>query len=429
MAGLEDTKTANNMYMILLATVASVLLLASFSPLNDNYSISSLDNETFNFTGNDTVNATLELGDENLSWNGTEPWSDENTTEENQTAGEELTLVTIGENGTASEPEPNMTENGTAEPELNITENETSQPELNITENETAEPELNLTENGTAEPELNITENETVSEPELNITGNETEPETNITENGTAPETPKNKTRSSSYGTLALPGISVVNVLLNATSQNNLTSNNLTCNYALNGTATTAAVTWYRNGAPVMALYMPFEGGSTFFGNSFYDYSGSSNNAVPATTSATWSATAGRDGRGAYVFDQSASNCIFIPQTSSLNIAGNFTITVWFKRYSSASWERLVTKPYTSDSAPWTMYGLLLDDANHIRMEMSNGSNNGINGVTTIQNGTWYFAAARYNGTTMSLYLNGNLENSARFTGTLQTANTNLSIG
>jgi len=43
------------------------------------------------------------------------------------------------------------------------------------------------------------------------------------------------------------------------------------CTYTLTGSATTAAVAWYRNSQPAMTLYLPFEGGATA---ALQDYSG-----------------------------------------------------------------------------------------------------------------------------------------------------------
>ena len=48
-----------------------------------------------------------------------------------------------------------------------------------------------------------------------------------------------------------------------------------------------------------MTVYMPFEGGEA---NALLDYSGNSNDGTKGA-GAVWNATAGHDGRGAFLFD------------------------------------------------------------------------------------------------------------------------------
>ena len=148
-----------------------------------------------------------------------------------------------------------------------------------------------------------------------------------------------------------------------------------------------------------MLLYMPMEGNSS---NALLDYSGNANHGTNFG-GATWNATGGYDGNGSFMFN--GSNCITANSSSSLNITGNFTITTWFRRDAAADWQRMVAKSHTSDADPWTMWGLLFDDANHLRMEVSTGgAQASVNGATTITNGVWYFATAMFNGTDISLY-------------------------
>ena len=77
--------------------------------------------------------------------------------------------------------------------------------------------------------------------------------------------------------TITLSSVEINNLFLNATSLFNISADNLTCNYNLAGTATTAAVAWYKNDAPIMLLYLPFEGNNS---NALSDYSGSAHTSV-----------------------------------------------------------------------------------------------------------------------------------------------------
>jgi len=83
---------------------------------------------------------------------------------------------------------------------------------------------------------------------------------------------------------------------------------------------------WYRNGSNIMVLNMPFEGGS----NSTFtkDYSGYGNNGT--VSGATWNASSGYDGKGAYQFDGS-SDFINVSDDNSLDIATELTISAWVK--------------------------------------------------------------------------------------------------
>ena len=87
------------------------------------------------------------------------------------------------------------------------------------------------------------------------------------------------------------PGLT--NLTLTSSSGTNSIDDAILCTYTLSGSATTAGVAWYRNGQPMMTLYMPFEGGVS---NSLQDFSGRgmSPSAVGTTV---WSATAGRCSR------------------------------------------------------------------------------------------------------------------------------------
>ena len=93
---------------------------------------------------------------------------------------------------------------------------------------------------------------------------------------------------------LAGPGPTVENLALASTSGSNLPADDLTCGYALAGSASTAATAWYRDSSPFMTLYLPMEGGAV---NALNDYSGSGNDGT-AIGDPAWQATGGFDGQG-----------------------------------------------------------------------------------------------------------------------------------
>jgi len=66
----------------------------------------------------------------------------------------------------------------------------------------------------------------------------------------------------------------------------------------------------------------------------------------------------------------------------------------------------------------------------HIRLEIASaGAQKSVNGTTTIPLNTWTFVAGTYDGSTMKVYVNGNLDGSVSKTGPIDTNNMVLSMG
>jgi len=123
-------------------------------------------------------------------------------------------------------------------------------------------------------------------------------------------------------------------------------------------------------------------------------------------------------------------DCVEANDSESLNISQTVTITAWINPSSISSWDRIAAKSHTSDTYPYTMYGLLFDDANHIRLEIATGgTQNIVNGLTVIPTNEWTFVAGTYDGSSLNLYVNGSLDNSALHSGNIDTNNMPLSIG
>jgi hypothetical protein len=129
----------------------------------------------------------------------------------------------------------------------------------------------------------------------------------------------------------------IENLSLTSTSGNNLVTDDLYCRYDLAGGATTAATAWYKDESPLMALYMPFEGGET---KALLDVSG---NGVTVTVGGkpTWNPTGDRNGDGAYEFDGYGD---YISADSiCADVAGrDFTIMCWIKSDYSGSAQKFI---------------------------------------------------------------------------------------
>ncbi len=133
---------------------------------------------------------------------------------------------------------------------------------------------------------------------------------------------------------------------LNSTHRTNKSNENLTVyntsTYDADGDHVTNIINWYRNGNSITALNMPFNSNNSAGAGKTKDYSGNGNNGT--INGATWSATSGFDGKGAYSFD-GTNDYITIPHSSSINIiSGQATYSMWLKRGRSGATEVLFDK-------------------------------------------------------------------------------------
>ncbi len=113
---------------------------------------------------------------------------------------------------------------------------------------------------------------------------------------------------------------SLTNLTLSSTSGANSLDDAIQCTYSLVD-ASTAGVAWYRNGQPMMTLYMPSEGGAS---TALQDFSGSGMTPISIGTS-VWSATAGRGSTGAFQFD--GTN--YINAGNAFPTASSYSALVW----------------------------------------------------------------------------------------------------
>lgn len=153
------------------------------------------------------------------------------------------------------------------------------------------------------------------------------------------------------------------------------------------------------------------------------DSSGNNNNGV--ITGATCV-----DGKINKALNFNGNSYLEAPNSPTLNISSQVTIIAWINVSSISSYNRIIAKSHTSNVNPYTMYGLMFDNANHIRLEITtSGTQNAVNGITIIPNNIWTFVAGTYDGSSMKVYVNGNLDNSSSHTGGIDTNIMPLSIG
>jgi hypothetical protein len=162
--------------------------------------------------------------------------------------------------------------------------------------------------------------------------------------------------------------------------------------------------------------YWPFE-------DNWNDYSGYGNNADPASCTPNCPTfTAGKVGKG-FVTSSSGIN---VPDSSSLDLANSLTLSVWVKVSSLDSLKTFIFK----DQEYWLRQdnSLILDISN-VWVYLSGGWEPRASGATTLAVGRWYHVAATWDGSTITLYLNGVKESSSPRTGTVSPTTNVVSIG
>jgi len=194
----------------------------------------------------------------------------------------------------------------------------------------------------------------------------------------------------------ALVGIfnpSVSNVVLTASSPDNSTDDNLTCSYSLSMAADTAATAWTKDGTPIMALYMPMEGGSI---NALKDYSGNGNDGT-LVGDPTWSSTSGFDGNGSFYFDGDGDYI----DAGNVMPTGAYTKTAWYKYEPGNQFNNIISG--TANHAFW------VKDYSGYRLTAGhNGNWDQVKDPSLFPVGTWIFTAVTYDGSSvLRLYKNG----------------------
>ncbi|MFC1741787.1 LamG-like jellyroll fold domain-containing protein, partial [Nanoarchaeota archaeon] len=212
----------------------------------------------------------------------------------------------------------------------------------------------------------------------------------------------------------------VSGVVLNSTDNTNYTTENLTVWYTssdVNGDNVTNVTNWYLNGTSIMVLNMPFEGTGGNESEWVKDYSNNSNHgSMTGSGNATWSATSGFDGRGAYTFD-GTDDYIDAGSDSSFDVAEDGEVTV-------AAWVNSAYLPTDTDAQQSIIdkAGNTTHGAYFFKFMPSGGdtvlvfgSFDGVlhSAIWTLSGWStdeWHHTAGTYDGTQWSLYVDGELK-------------------
>jgi hypothetical protein len=124
----------------------------------------------------------------------------------------------------------------------------------------------------------------------------------------------------------ALPG--VTNLVLTSTYGRFSTTDELLCEFDLEGSAVTAATAWYVDSSPLLTFYLPAEGGAA---NALKDYSGNGFDAT-AHGNPVWLESGGRDGHGAWSLDGTGDD---LGAGEHFPTGASYTKTAWVYRTGS----------------------------------------------------------------------------------------------
>jgi hypothetical protein len=214
-----------------------------------------------------------------------------------------------------------------------------------------------------------------------------------------------------------------------STSGNNVTTDNITCynqsTYDADNDSVTNIYNWYRNGSSITALNMPFDTNTTSTASgAVKDYSGYNNNGtlgggnisrVPA-----WNNSEDCVRGGCYSFD-GIDDYVDLGSLDSLDFGtGDFTITVWinnkiFGTDPGTGSQYIIGRGWGDQS---THKGYALDFTwnsywhDRLRFAIADGTNKSVCmknvvGYFDSYKDQWLFIAAKRDGGTLYVYLNG----------------------
>jgi hypothetical protein len=185
-------------------------------------------------------------------------------------------------------------------------------------------------------------------------------------------------------------------------------------------TATTTFTTTPGSSTGLVASYN-FNAGT---GTTLADNSGNNNNGT-LTNGPTWT-TSGKYGP-ALAFD-GVNDKVVVPDADSLDLTTKLTLEAWvYPTGTMSGWDTILMKEQPSSNLLYVLYAN--GDANLPNAWLWLGSEQGIQGTTTLPLNTWSHLALTYDGATLRLYVNGQLVQSRSQTGSLPSTSGVLSIG
>lgn len=224
---------------------------------------------------------------------------------------------------------------------------------------------------------------------------------------------------------------SVENAVLGATSPAIADDDTLVAGYSLVAPAVTAAIAWHRNGAPLAALHLPFEGGLP---GAIDDYSGHGL-ATSGTGSPAFQANGGADGFGALVLD-GVADAVVVPDAPALDV-DYVTLSAWIRPDTFGDDLRIVSREFGT-TQPYSIYSLVLGTAgtfaageDHVQFRIGLEGQNRITleSAQAVTPGVWTHVVATFDGAAMHIYINGVADTTLAAAGVLRKNDEPLYVG
>ena len=214
---------------------------------------------------------------------------------------------------------------------------------------------------------------------------------------------------------------SLQDLVLESTSGSYLTTDALSVSYTLDLGATAAATAWYRDGMPVMTVYLPANGGQSA---ALEDYSGNDQLVTPTATAPVFAAAGGHDGVGG-ALTMDAGRHLKLGEIMPLN--SSYTKACWIYRTGAgvANGGNLIS----GDGGPGHVFWAPNIHGWYLCAGHSNPWNEVQDPTGIIELNTWYHVAVAFDAVSglMTLYKDGVAVDTA--TVPVNTTDATLNIG
>jgi len=219
---------------------------------------------------------------------------------------------------------------------------------------------------------------------------------------------------------------------LNATSPFITDSDNLTCNYGLNGSAHSGVVSWRNDGAPYALLQFPFDGNES---NALLDFSGNSYHAVASENSPVWKKNASKFDIGVFKYAEEA-HALTIENVSEFNSPTAFTVMAKVLRdvdYSSDGYNNIYFVFFSKPNFAIGTGSAVQSDPGDIEIFLDTAGTDSFTYDANFQTNLWYDIAVTYDSSDtneLKLYLNGSLvQEWSTPSGSVVSSLANISVG
>ena len=156
-------------------------------------------------------------------------------------------------------------------------------------------------------------------------------------------------------------------------------------------------------------------------GTTWTDLSGNSNNGT-LTNGPTFDSA----NEGSILFD-GVNDVVTCGNAASLSFSTNITVLVWLKTSHTSTFRGIVDKGRDNYGA-WSL--VIGETANKATFKCRIASTNrSVTAANNYSNNIWNQIAATFNGSTLSIYLNDKLDNSASFSGSIGTNSESVRVG